>query len=148
MQAIFPEKDFGEHQILLRDSQGHLVPATVKLGCRDWSEKGLRQTECRITLHWAGGTIEEMDWNFFASFKRVREQLSLCNLLPLCYGSSRRIVLSGMSIDMSLGLNVYKVSEDGQLCRSTVHIFDSGDDLEAVSVASQEQFQDEWRKSR
>jgi hypothetical protein len=148
MQGIIPERDFGEYQIVLKNLDGHLVPATVKLRCRDWSENAIRKTECRIKLYWVGGAIEEIDWNFFASFKRVREQLSLYDLLPVCYGASRRIVLSGMSIDMSLGLNAYKVSADGQLCRSTVHIFESGDDVEAVSVESQEQFQDEWRKSR
>lgn len=142
-----PERDFGEHQILLRDSDGHLVPATVKLGCRDWSEDGGRRTECRIKLHWSGGEIEETDWHFFESFKRVREKLILHHLLPVCYGSSKRIVLSGMSIDMTLGLNVYKVSVDGQLCHQPIHIFDSGDDVEPASVESQEQFQDEWRKS-
>jgi len=141
-----PERDFGEHQILLRDTNGDSVPATIKLGCRGWSEDGGRRTECRINLQWSGGEIEEMDWHFFESFKHVREKLALYNLLPICYGASRRIVLSGMAVDMSLGLKVYKVGQDGQVCPPVVCIFDSGDDVEPVSVESQEQFQDEWRR--
>lgn len=141
-----PEQDFGEHQISLRDINGDSMSATIELGCRDWSEDGGRRTECRINLQWSGGEIEEIDWHFFESFKRVREKLASYHLLPICYGASRRIVLSGMSIDMSLGLTAYKVGQDGQICRPTVHIFDSGDDVEPVSVESQEQFQDEWLK--
>jgi hypothetical protein len=148
MQSTIPERDFGEHQIFLRNSNLDLVPATVRLGCRDWSEDNSRKTECRINLNWAGGVVEKIDWNFFASFKRVREQLYLYDLLPICYGASKRVVLSRMSIDMSLGLQVYTVSEGGLLCHSTVHIFNSGDDVEPVSVECQEQFQDDWRKTR
>ncbi len=142
-----PERDFGEHQILLRDSNGHLVSATVKLGCRDWNEDGRRRTECRINLQWSGGEIEETDWHFFESFKRIREKLTLYHLLPICYGASKRIALSRMSIDMTLGLDVYKLDKDGQLCHPTVCIFDSDDEVEPVSVESQERFQAAWRES-
>ncbi len=141
------EHAVGQYEIQLRDADGHLFPATVELGCRDWSEDSGRRTECRIKLQWAGGVVEETEWHFFESFKRVREQLALQNLLPMCYGATRKIILTGMGIDMALGRKAYRVGEDGQLIRPTVDIFKTGDDVEPVSVKDQESFQDEWRKS-
>ncbi|MBD2301375.1 hypothetical protein H6G80_19685 [Nostoc sp. FACHB-87] len=137
-----PEKAVGEYEIFLKDADNNLLPAKIELGCRDWTEVGGRRTECRIKLQWANGVIEETDWHFFESFKRVRERLALHRLLPICYGASRKIIITGMAIDMALGRRVYKVGEDGQLTR--VDIFKTGDDVEPVSVEIQEHFQREW----
>ncbi|MBD2104288.1 hypothetical protein [Leptolyngbya sp. FACHB-261] len=139
-----PEKAVGQYQISLRDAEGHLLPAAVELGCRDWTEVTGRRTKCRIKLQWAGGVIEETACHFFESFKRVQEKLALHGLLPMCYRASRRIILTGMAADMALGRKAYRVSEDGQLLRPTVDIFKTGDDVEPVSVEAQEQFQAEW----
>lgn len=136
----------GQYKISLRDANCHLLPATVELGCRDWNEATGRRTECRIKLQWAAGVIEETDWHFFESFKRVREKLALYGLLPICYGASRKIILTGMAIDMGLGRTAYRVGENGQLIRPTVDIFKTGDDVEPVSVEIQEHFQNEWWK--
>ncbi len=141
-----PERSVGQYEIQLKDVDDHLLPATIELGCRDWTEDSGRCTECRISLQWAGGVIENTDWHFFESFKKVREQLSLHSLLPVCYGASRRVILTGMGIDMALGRKVYRVGEDGQLIRPTADIFKTGDDVEPVSVKDQEIFQDEWWK--
>jgi hypothetical protein len=121
--------------------------AKVELGCRDWIDNGRRHTECRIKLWWTEGEIEETDWNFFEAFKRVRERLALYNLLPMCYGASRKVLLSGMLIDIGLGLEVYKVAESGQPYPETVYIFDNGDDVEPVSVQVQGRFQNEWTRA-
>ena len=141
-----PERAVGQYEIQLKDVDGHVLPATIELGCRDWTEGVGRRTECRIKLQWTGGAIEKIDWHFFESFKRVREQLALHGLLPVCYGASRKVILTGMGIDMALGRKAYRVDEDGQLIRPTVDIFKTGDDVEPVSVEEQEQFQDEWWK--
>lgn len=106
-----PERDHGQYEIHLKDVDGHLISATVELGCRDWNDNG-RKTECRIKLQWSGGQIKEIDWNFFEAFKQVRRKLAVYNLLPMCYGASKKIMLSGMAIDMALGLKAYKVDED------------------------------------
>jgi hypothetical protein len=143
------EKPLGQYKISLKNDDGQLFLATVELGCRDWNDDKGRRTECRITLRWIGGEIECIDWNFFESFKRVREQLALQYLYPMCYGASRNVVITGMAADMGLGMKVYKVEINnsfnlGQL----VHIFASGKDVEPVSVMVQEDFQREWVKSR
>jgi hypothetical protein len=130
---------------------GQFFPAIVELGCRDWTDDR-RHTECRITLKCASGEIECTDWNFFESFKRVREQLALRELYPICYGASCNVVITGMAADMGLGMKVYKVdinstfSNPDQL--KLVHIFATGEDVNPVSVEVQEKFQREWVESR
>ena len=102
------EKSFGSRKISLKDKEGHLFPATVELGCKDWSENNQRHTECRIKLTWSGGEIECISGIFFECFKRVREKLAKQGIYPLCYGASRKVVITGMAAEMGLGLKVYK----------------------------------------
>lgn len=144
-----PEKSLGQREVYLKDAHGHLLSAIVDLGCRDWNEAGSRRTECRITLKWADREVNQVDGDFFKSLKRVRKQLALLGLHPLCYGASRNIVITGMAIDMSLGMKIYKeVKLNTFPTRAQlVGLFDSGNDIEPVSVEEQEEFQREWVKS-
>jgi hypothetical protein len=144
-----PERSWGEREILLKNIDGQLLPATVNLGCRDWNEKNGRRTECRITLRWAGGQIECIDSNFFESFKQVRKLLTGLSLLPMCYGASRNIVVTGMLLDMGLGMKIYR---EGKLNtfptrKSLIDLFAGGEDIEPVSVEEQEEFRREWLDS-
>lgn len=142
-----PEKSLGEREIFLRNASGQLLPASVELGYRDWTDNG-RHTECRIKLRWASGEIQCMDWNFFESFKQVRKQLALQSLYPMCYGASRKIVITGMAADMGLGLKVYKAEIGNFPSRNQlVYIFDTSDDICPVSVEEQQEFQREWAES-
>ena len=142
------EKSFGHRDILLRDEEGNLLSARVELGCKDWTEDNRRHTECRIKLLWSGGEIECIDFIFWESFKRVREQLAKINLYPMCYGASQKVVITGMAADMGLGLKVYK-AEIGTFPsrKQLVSIFDFGEDVEPVSVEVQEAFQRQWARS-
>ncbi|KJH73404.1 hypothetical protein [Aliterella atlantica] len=144
-----PEKSLGQREIYLKDAHGHLLPAIVDLGCLDWNEGGRRRTECRITLKWADSEVNCVDWNFFESFKQVRQQLALLGLYPLCYGASRNIVITGMAIDMGLGMKIYKGATLNTFPtrNQLVGLFDFGDDVEPVSVEEQEAFRQEWVKS-
>ncbi len=139
-----PEQDVGNYEITLRDIAGNLLPATIELGCRDWTDTVGRHTDCRIKLTWVDGIIEETSWHFFESFKQVRKRLAVQRLLPLCYGASRRVIITGMAIDMGLGRRIYRVNQEGEQFRPVVDIFKTGEDVEPVSVEEQEQFQAEW----
>ena len=142
------EKSFGSRQILLRDKEVQLLPATVELGVKDWSENNQRYTECRIKLTWSGGEVECIAGIFFECFKRVREKLAKQGIYPLCYGASRKVVITGMAAEMGLGLKVYK-AEIGSFPsrKQLVSIFDYGEDIESVTVEVQEKFQRQWVRS-
>src|SRR3954452_10886663 len=103
------EEDAGQYEINLKDDQGRIFPATIDLGCRDRNENNFRHVECRITLKWSGGELQNIETDFFEAFCRIREQLAEQNLYPLCYGASRRVFVTGMGRDMGLGLKAYKI---------------------------------------
>jgi hypothetical protein len=131
--------------ISLRDANGQQTAATVVCGLRDWSENGLRHTECRVTLTWNDVKITGIDMDFFDAFCRVREQLATFELLPVCYGASRRVFISGMARDMGLGRRIYKILPDNSTSiKHLVNIFDTGADVEPVSVEEQHAFMREW----
>ncbi|WP_055075132.1 hypothetical protein [Pseudanabaena sp. 'Roaring Creek'] len=135
-------------EIMLRDEDGNLLPASIDTGSRDWTDTDGRHTDCLIKLSWAGGVIEETDWNYFASFKKVRKRLATHSLLPMCYGASRRVILTGMAVDMGLGQKIWRVNQDDEMYHPLVGIFKTGEDVEPVSVEEQEKFQAEWWKRK
>ena len=140
-----PEQSLDSRKISLKDKEGNLLSATVELGVKDWYENSYRFTECRIKLTWSGGEIECIDVHFFESFKRVREKLAKQDIYPMCYGASRKVVITGMAAEMGLGLKVYKAEIGGFPSRKQlVSIFDYGEDVEPVTVEVQEEFQQQW----
>lgn len=139
MTAI-PEDD-NRYEIMLRDGQGALLPATVEL-------VDIAYGKYQLTLRWAGGELQSIEGDYFEAFCRIREDLAEQRLLPLCYGASRKIAISGMGRDMAAGLRVYKV-QLGQPSnvKDLVDLFETGDDVEPVSVAEQAAFQEQWYAS-
>ncbi len=71
------------------------------------------------------------------------------NLYPICYGADRRIVITGMARDMGVGLKVYKIPPDNSFStQNLVDIFETGEDVESVSVKEQLEFQQQWYEWR
>lgn len=139
--ASEPVENDNHYEIMLRDLQGYLMPATVDL-------VDLSDIECQLTLKWAGGELQRTEGDYFEAFCRIREQLAEQNVLPMCYGASRRVVLSGMGRDMAAGLKVYKVMLGKEASiKDLVDIFETGEDVEPVSVAEQREFQEQWYES-
>lgn len=139
MTAI-PEDD-NHYEIMLRDERGSLLPATVEL-------VDIAYGKYQLTLRWAGGELQRTDGDYFEAFCRIRERLEEQGLLPMCYGASRRIVISGMGRDMAAGLRVYKVKLGKQAqIKDLVDLFATDDDVEPVSVVEQQAFQEQWYAS-
>jgi hypothetical protein len=130
-------------EIMLVDPAGNLQPATIDLFFRDWTDTR-RHVDCQIKLSWAGGVVEGMDWNWFASFKQVRKQLEVYGILPVCYGASRRVILTRMAADMGGGAKIWRINDDDEMYRPLVDIFKTGEDVEPVSVEEQEAFHSAW----
>jgi hypothetical protein len=85
--------------------------------------------------------------DFFEAFCRVREALAEFHLLPCCYGASRNAFASGMVRDMGIGLRIYLLpAKPKGGFGPVVNIFDTGPEVEPVSVAEQVEFRRLWRQ--
>ena len=139
------EKQF---EIQLSDLKGASFPATLDCEVKYWNEGGFSHRVCRITLRYGKEKIEASDRDFFEAFCRVREQLEIVGLIPMCYGASRNVFPSGMCRDMGNGLQAYRMKMgSGTVRGDLVSIFDSGADVDPVSVGQQKEFFAEWLES-
>jgi hypothetical protein len=106
------------------------------------------QRTCSLTIRFAGREIRASEPDYFEALCRIRDELESFHLRPNCYGASRNVFPSGMGRDMGSGLNAYKMKMGIQAkLEDLVFIFDSGPDVEPVSVAEQRAFFDVWSKS-
>jgi hypothetical protein len=104
----------------------------------------------RCLLHLRLGTAEFSGEgpDYFEALCEVRRKLELRRLLVRSYGGSRTLVLSGMCRDMGSGLNGYRASLGKRPVRGDlVRIFDTGPDVEPVTVEEQRAFGREWLRS-
>ena len=86
--------------------------------------------------------------DYFEALCEVRRQLEAQGLLVRSYGGSRNLFLSGMCRDMGAGLSGYRVSAGKRPARADlVRIFDTGPDVEPVTVDEQRAFGREWLHS-
>lgn len=100
---------------------------------------------CELVLSFDGKQIFGSASDYFDSLRMIRNQLDKERLKPVCYGASRNCFPSNMSRDMGSGLQIYKLEIGKQAATSDiVSIFSSGPDVEAVTVAEQEDFYREW----
>lgn len=135
-------------EIRLSDGAGTSIPVTLNCEAKYWDEGGLSHRVCRIILRFDESEIQASDGDFFDAFCGVREQLEKVELTPLCYGASRNVYPSGMCRDMGDGLKAYRM-RIGQRGSSddVVSIFDSGPDVDPVSVKAQKEFYYRWLSS-
>jgi len=120
---------------------------TATLSCHRhfWNEGSYDRRECTIQLRAEGFDIHSTAHDFFEAFCGIRDQLAAHDFYPLCYGASRCVYPSGMLRDMVSGLTAYKL----QMGKSAgledhVDIFETGPDVEVVTVAAQRAFWSEW----
>ena len=123
------------HIELLRD--GVREPSTIEVA------ELHHDRSIRLILR-ANGILEHSEESdCFAALQAMRRRLSKRGIDLHCYGSSRNVFPSAMSRDMSRGRKAYKTFI-GQPGRDIVGIFDSGSDIELVSVDDQEAFHHLW----
>jgi len=102
----------------------------------------------QLTLRYGEEEITATDYSYFHALCRIREELEVRGLRPFCYGSSRNVYPSGMSCQMGGGIKAYKMTL-GKPARLSdlVGIFETGSDVEPVTVDQQEKYRDEWLQS-
>jgi hypothetical protein len=102
----------------------------------------------RLALKFAGRELVASDSDYFAAMCAIRRELEKEGLIPYCYGASRNVYPSGMGRDMGSGLKAYQMVLGRQAKMDhLVFIFDSGPDVEPVSVDEQEAFVQQWFES-
>ncbi|WDQ18635.1 hypothetical protein [Rhodopirellula sp. P2] len=98
-----------------------------------------------IELSFDGNAFTGTGDDFFDAFCQIREQLEPLGLLPQCYAAHRLAFPAGMSRSMGGGVKLYRLTLGKQaLMGDLIHMFDTGDDNEPVSVADQRAFFDKW----
>lgn len=104
--------------------------------------------DCRIVLTFAGKSFAATAEDFFESFCCIRNQLESIGLKPNCYAADLRSFPSGMSRSMGGGLKLYRLTL-GTHARTSdlVHMFDSDENVEPVTVSDQRQFFETWLES-
>jgi len=105
--------------------------------------------QVKLSLRFSGNEITKRDENFFFAMRSIRLELEREGMLLRCYGASRNVYPSAMSLDMGAGWKAYKLKlgQYGKL-KDLVSIFDTGSDVEPVTVAEQENFYRQWCEFR
>jgi hypothetical protein len=135
-------------KIDLRDRSDSIIPAIVDCEVRHWNEGEFSRRQCDICLTYGASAVRGSGPDFFEAFCRVRERLTALGLRPLCYGASRNVFPSGMARDMADGLKAYKLRLGFPATGDNiVEIFETGPDVDPVSVEAQRQFFDDYLKS-
>jgi hypothetical protein len=106
------------------------------------------QEPCTLRLHYFDQELVATEADYFEALCTIRRELEAKGLRPQCYGASRNVFPSGMSRNMGEGIRAYKMKMGSPTTmEDLVFIFDSGADVEAVSVAEQDEYHKQWIKS-
>jgi hypothetical protein len=128
------------HFVKLTTMVGAIIEAVVLFDSSSWP--------CRLILQWGSEALSIEAPDFFEALCLIRVQLEPRGLRPVCYGASRNVWPSGMARDMSRGLKAYRtrIGERASLS-NLVRIFDTGPDVEPVSVEEQKAYHNQWLTS-
>lgn len=98
-----------------------------------------------LSISLASGELCAVADDYFTALQALRRDLESCGILIKCYGSSRNVNPSPMIQSMGDGDLAYRLTLGRPTMMSDrVSIFDSGPDVEAVSVDDQDRFYDQW----
>jgi hypothetical protein len=116
-------------------------PATLTVWDPDPDDPAL----VRLELRHAGGHLRRRGAVLFLVLGALRRELEAAGLLMECYGASRNVYPSGMSLDMGGGRRAYKLTlgQPGRL-RDLVDVFATGPGVAPATVEEQEAFYARW----
>lgn len=93
--------------------------------------------DCQLTLKYDGKEMVVVDDDFFNAFIKIRQKLEPQGFLFKVYGASLGVWTSGMAISMSAGAIAYKFNNTESV---TVGIFDTGGDVNPVTISEQKNY--------
>jgi hypothetical protein len=127
VQLVYPDKHI---------STGEFVIWEFDLNNPNWIRLGLCFNNQEIIVN---------NPDYFHAMQEIRLQLETDGIFLNCYGASKNVYPSPMSIDMGGGHKAYRLvlGEHGKT-NGLVSIFASGEDVMLSTVAEQEQFYQDW----
>ena len=132
------------HEIEVQLADNEIVPAKIFL----WDEAPEDQDLVKLTLQFSGKEISSTDQTYFGALCSIRKILETEGALLRCYGASKNVYPSGMSLDMGRGYKAYKMTMGSQgKLTDLVSIFDMGPDVTPATVDEQKKFRDAWFES-
>ena len=115
---------------------------------RAWEQSPEDPEKALVVLRLPGRVYQASEETYFAALNLIRQQLEPEGIIPDCYGCSRNVYPSPMSLSMGYGEKAVRMRM-GQPARreDQVSIFKTGPDTKPVTVAEQERFYREWLES-
>ena len=132
-----------EHELPLHCPDGTVLRAKLETRGQGFGEAP-EEALFWLELHFAGRTlVASSPDDFFDALLQLRAQLESEGLLLGCYGSSRNVYPSGMDRNSSSS-KAYRSRVGKQSgADDRVNLFDTGPDVEPVTIAEQEAFRSE-----
>jgi hypothetical protein len=104
--------------------------------------------DCTLALRSSSIELSATADDYFEALCAIRWPLELLGLKLDCYGASRNVFPSPLSRQMGGGLRAYRLRLGIQArTDDLVFIFDTGEDVEPVSVDEQRSFYKQWLES-
>jgi hypothetical protein len=127
IEVLLPDKSTAVGKLLLWDSD----PDNPKVA--------------RITLQLMGREFSSRNVSYNHALNDIRRQLENDGILLKCYGSSRNVWPSSVTSGMGRGGEAYRLylGKKGER-KDVVSIFDSGSNVDACTLAEQEEFHKQW----
>jgi hypothetical protein len=99
----------------------------------------------QLSLEFGDRVITKAGHSFFHLLQEIRLEFEKDGILFNCYGASKNVRPSGMSISMGGGVMAYKhtLGKKSEL-KDLVEIWKTGPDVQPVTVAEQDAFFDKW----
>jgi hypothetical protein len=113
-----------------------------------WEINPENSENVKLQLKFNERVLESSSENFFFALQVIRRDLEQEGMLLYCYGASRNVYPSPMILDMGPAEKAYKL-ELGRNASTAdlVSIFDTGPDVDPVTVSEQEAFFQKWTSS-
>lgn len=124
--------------------QGHTSLVELCL----WDAAPEDATQVKLLLRHDSVQFEQVGDNYFDAMVRIRRELEKKHLLLHCYGASKHVYPSPMALDMGSGHMAYRLALGRKArIKDLVSIFETGPDVNSVTVDEQEKFYQTWLAS-
>jgi len=123
---------------------GRIIPAKFHIWDADPDDPEM----IKLALVFSDRELTKTDTDYFAALRSIRRELEDEGIRVNCYGASKNVYPSNMSLVMGAGVKAFKlvIGERAKI-DNLVSLFDSGPDVILSIVEEQDAFFELWTKS-